>query len=137
MADVRVICAIGMSGQLGLGGQLPWEGARERPFVEDVERFFEITRGHVLVAGPRTIASFPDFARGERTIVEIRSTDDPQAVLARFADRVVYIGGGPAVWDVYAPFVRHWDINRVPYDGAADRWFDPKWLLAGGVARRS
>ncbi|KHJ53360.1 diacylglycerol kinase [Aureimonas altamirensis] len=135
MADVRAICAIGRSGQLGLNGVLPWEGARERPFVEDVERFFEITRGHVLVAGPRTVASFPDFARADRTIVEIRSSDDPAHVLSRFADRVVYIGGGPSVWDVYAPLIRHWDINRVPYDGPADRWFDPAWLIAGGQGR--
>lgn len=135
MADVRAICAIGRSGQLGLNGVLPWEGARERPFVEDVERFFEITRGHVLVAGPRTVASFPQFARVDRTIVEIRSSDEPGDVLSRFADRVVYIGGGPSVWDVYAPLIRHWDINRVPYDGPADRWFDPAWLIAGGRGR--
>jgi hypothetical protein len=28
--------------------------------------------------------------------------------------------------------VRHWDINRLPYDVEADRWFDPAWLVAGG-----
>lgn len=137
MADIRVICAIGQSGQLGLHGVLPWEGHPGRPFVEDVERFFEISRGHVLIAGPRTVAAFPEFARRDRTIVEIRSSDDPEEVLARFGDRVVYIGGGPSVWDVYAKYVRHWDINRMPYDGEADRWFDPAWLIAGGQAPRS
>jgi hypothetical protein len=30
-----------------------------------------------------------------------------------------------------APFIRHWDINRLAYDGDADRWFDPAWLVAG------
>ena len=136
MADVRVICAIGRSGQMGLDGVLPWEGRRERPYVEDVERFFEITRGHVLIAGPRTVASFPDFATRDRTIMEIRSSDAPQTVLAGFADRVVYVGGGPAVWDVYAKYVRHWDINTIPYDGEADTWFNPSWLLAGGTVTR-
>lgn len=136
MGDIRVICAIGQSGQLGLNGQLPWEGATGRPFVEDVERFFEITRGHVLIAGPRTVASFPAFAWRDRTIVETRSGDDPETVLSRFSDRVVYVGGGPRVWDVYAKYVRHWDINRMPYDGEADRWFDPAWLLAGGSGVR-
>ena len=115
MADVRVICAIGRSGQLGLHGGMPWEGNTARPFVEDVERFFEITRGHVLICGPKTVASFPDFAHDER---------------------VVYVGGGPAVWDAYAPFVRHWDINTLPYDGEADTWFDPAWLIAGGKQGR-
>ncbi|MEC5290575.1 dihydrofolate reductase [Aurantimonas sp. C2-5-R2] len=135
MADVRVICAIGRSGQLGLGGQLPWEGQPERVFTEDVERFFEITRGHVLIAGPKTVASFPSFARNDRVIVEIRSSDHPEEVLSRFPDRVVYVGGGPAVWDVYAPYVRHWDINTLPYDGEADTWFNPAWLVAAGNRR--
>lgn len=129
MADVRSIIAIGLHGQLGLNGHLPWEGNKERPYVEDVTRFFEVTRGHVLIAGPATTASFPDFAYTDRTIVEIRSHMDPEEVLARYAERVVYVGGGPAVWDVYAPYIRHWDINRLPYDGEADRWFNPDWLI--------
>jgi dihydromethanopterin reductase len=133
MVDVRAICAIGVRGQLGLHGRMPWEGERARAFREDVARFFEITRGHVLVAGPRTIASVPAFARSDRTWVVIRSHEAPEAVLARYAGRVVYIGGGPAVWTAYAPWIRHWDINRLPYDGDADRWFDPQWLIAGGA----
>lgn len=133
MADIRVICAIGQSGQLGLDGGMPWEGNSDRAYIEDVERFFEITCGHVLICGPKTVASFPDFAHEHRTIVTIRSSDDPKEVLSRFGERVVYVGGGPAVWDAYAKYVRHWDINRLPYDGEADTWFDPAWLLAGGT----
>ena len=53
-------------------------------------------------------------------------------MLARFPSRVVFIGGGPTVYAAYAPFIRHWDINRLPYNGEADRWFDPAWLVAGG-----
>jgi dihydromethanopterin reductase len=131
VAVVRAMCAIGLRGQLGLNGRLPWEGNKGREFVADVARFFEVTRGHVLVAGPRTVASVPSFAYEDRTIHEIRSGDDPRDVLGRFADRVVYIGGGPPVWAAYAPFIQHWDITRLPYDGEADRWFDPAWLVAG------
>ena len=136
MTDVRSMCAIGLSGQIGRHGHLPWEGDRRPEFSADVARFFEVTRGHVIVAGPATAASIPAFARGDRTIVAVRSGDDPQTVLDRYAGRVVYIGGGPAVWAVYARFVRHWDITRLPYDGPADRWFDPAWLLAAGARPR-
>ena len=129
MPDVRVICAIGRRGQLGLNGQLPWEGARDPEYVADVQRFFELTRGHVLVMGPRTRSSVPDFAYRDRTIVEIRSYQRPQDVIAMFLDRVIYIGGGPPVWTAYAPLIRHWDITRLPYDGEADRWFDPAWVV--------
>lgn len=132
MAYVRAMCAIGLSGQLGLKGRLPWEGNRGREFVADVERFFDMTRGHVLLAGPTTARAVPDFARADRTVMELRSSMDPEETLARFPDRTIFIGGGPPVWDVYAPYIQHWDITRLPYDGEADRWFNPAWLTAGG-----
>lgn len=127
---VRCICAIGASGQLGLRGALPWEGHQGREFIDDVARFFEVTRGHVLIAGPKTIASVPDFAFRDRTIAVIRSHEKPTEVLIRYPGRIVFVGGGPALWDVYAPFIQHWDITKLPYDGPADRWFKPEWLVA-------
>jgi dihydromethanopterin reductase len=130
MAEVRAMCAIGQRGQLGLNGRLPWEGNKGWQYQADVARFFDLTRGHVLIAGPRTIASIPPLAYEHRTIVEIRSGMDPAQVLAQFPHRVVYIGGGPSVWTAYAPFVEHWDITRLPYDGEADTWLDPAWLVA-------
>ena len=126
---VRSICAIGQRGQLGLDGCLPWEGAHGREYVADVERFFEITRGHVLLAGPRTIGSLPEFARTDRTVGVIRSGERPEDVVLRYPGRVIFIGGGPPVWDAYARFISHWDITRLPYDGDADRWFNPEWLV--------
>ena len=88
------MCAIGMRGQLGLNGRLPWEGNKGREYVADVARFFDVTRGHVIIAGPRTVASIPAFAYEDRTICEIRSENHPADVLAWFPDRVVYVGGG-------------------------------------------
>ena len=128
MADIRVICAIGQRGQLGLKGHMPWEGNPDREYREDVERFFEITRGHVILCGPRTAASFSRWALAERTVVTVRSGDSPEAMVARYPGRVVFIGGGPPVWAAYAHLVRHWDITRLPYDGEADRYLDPAWL---------
>ena len=125
---VRVICAVGESGQMGLKGHLPWEGDRSPEYKADVARFFEITRGHVLAAGPKTLSSVPAFARSDRDLFVLRSSMGPEELFKRFAGRIVFIGGGPSVWDVYAPFVSHWDITRLPYDGPADRWFDPQWL---------
>ena len=131
MVEVRVICAIGKSGQLGLKGRLPWEGYRDAAYKEDVQRFFAITRGHVIIAGPRTIGSFPEWAHADRTLVAIRSSDEPDLVLKRYSDRIVFVGGGPPVWKAYAHLIQHWDITRLPYDGEADRYFDPKWLCPG------
>jgi len=133
MPEVRAMCAIGQRGQLGLDGHLPWEGEKGQVYKDDVARFFAMTRGHVILCGPKTARSFPDFARHDRTIVEIRSSVRAEDMLARFPDRVIYIGGGPAVWASYARFIQHWDITRLPYDGEADRFFDPAWLIAGGA----
>ena len=132
MPDVRAMCAIGRRGQLGLKGRLPWEGEEGPEYRADVERFWAHTQGHVLIAGPRTVASIPREAYEGRTIVEIRSGMDPAEVLGRFPGRVVYVGGGPPVWTAYADLIRHWDITRLPYDGDADRWFDPAWLCRRG-----
>jgi dihydromethanopterin reductase len=131
VTDVRAVIAIGLCGQFGLRGRLPWEGNRGREYVADVEHFFELTRGHVVIMGQRTFTSVPDFAFKHRDILEIHASDRPEKVLARFPSRVVFIGGGPPVYAAYAPFIRHWDINRLPYNGEADRWFDPARLVAG------
>lgn len=130
MPTVRAMCAIGQRGQLGLNGVLPWEGNKGPAYIADVENFFRVTRGHVLLAGPRTAGAVPEHVRRNMTVVELRSHMDPKATLALFKSRVVFIGGGPPVWDVYAPYIQHWDITRLPYDGEADRWFNPDWLLA-------
>ena len=97
VADVRAIIAIGLRGQFGLRGRLPWEGNRGREYVADVERFFELTRGHVLIMGHRTFTSVPDFAFKDRDILEIHASDRPEDVLARFPSRVVFIGGRPSM----------------------------------------
>src|SRR5580704_8149205 len=96
VTDVRAVIAIGLRGQFGLRGRLPWEGNRGREYVADVERFFELTRGHVVIMGHRTFTSVPDFAFEDRDILEIHASDRPEEVLARFPSRVVFIGGGAA-----------------------------------------
>ena len=128
MAYVRAMCAIGRRGQLGLNGEMPWEGRKEPEYLADVQRFWDMTRGHVILMGPQTKRAVPRFAYDERAIVEIRSSLAPVEALARYPGRVVFIGGGPPIFAAYARFIQHWDITRLPYDGDADRWFDPNWL---------
>jgi dihydromethanopterin reductase len=135
MTILRAMCAIGLRGQLGLHGVMPWEGSTGPEFIADVERFFAHTEGHVIAAGPTTVRAIPDFARVNRTIFEIRSHMAPEDLAGRFPGRVVYIGGGPPIWAAYAHLISHWDITRLPYDGEADRWFDPAWLVQNGAKR--
>ncbi len=98
MPDIRAMCAIGRRGQLGLSGRMPWENAKGPEYTADVHRFFDLTRGQVILLGPRTYRSVPTFAHEDRTVVAIRSTEQPADVISRYPDRVIYIGGGPPVW---------------------------------------
>lgn len=125
---IRSVCAVGVNGQMGLNGRLPWEGTSDPIFLDDAKRFFALTRGHVLLAGPKTVESIPSEAYCDRDIVVVRSKTPPEEAISRFPGRIIFIGGGSAVWDAYAPLISHWDITRLPYDGDADRWFDSKWL---------
>ena len=84
------------------------------------------------VPAAETTGSVPAWAHADRTIVAIRSSEELEAVIARFPGRVVFVGGGPLVWTAYAHLIRHWDVTRLPYDGPADRYFDPAWLIAHG-----
>jgi hypothetical protein len=54
-----------------------------------VQRFFALTKGHVVIAGPRTFVSFPDWARLDRTVAEIHTSDDTRTIIERCPDRVV------------------------------------------------
>jgi Ion channel len=63
---------------------MPWEGNADPEYMADVSRFFEVTRGHVLICGPKTFASIPDFVHADRTTFELRSWMRPAEVLARF-----------------------------------------------------
>jgi hypothetical protein len=59
MPDIRAMCAIGRRGQLGLNGRMPWEGARGPEYTADVQRFFELTRGHVILLGAPDLSLRP------------------------------------------------------------------------------
>ena|SRR5712671_5853957 len=80
MPEVRAMCAIGRRGQLGLNGRMPWEGAKGPEYTADVQRFFELTRGHVILLGPRTYRSVPAFAHEDRTVVAIRPLSRPRGL---------------------------------------------------------
>ena len=91
MFDVRVICAIGKHGQLGLNGRMPWEGNSGVAYKADVQRFFALTKGHVVIAGPRTFVSFPDWARHDRTVAEIHTSDDPRTIYRKISATALYM----------------------------------------------
>ena len=65
-------------------------------------RFFDATRGHVLISGPRTRLLDPGSPTG--TARSSRSARAwPRRTCWPRSDRVIYVGGGPAVWTATRP----------------------------------
>jgi dihydromethanopterin reductase len=69
----------------GLNGRMP-EGAKGPEHTADVQRFFELTRGHVILLGP-DLSPVPAF--GPRGPHRRRDTpgERPADVIARHPDR--------------------------------------------------
>jgi dihydrofolate reductase len=128
MPDVRLIAAIGKSGQLGLNGKLPW--GRE---IGDLTWFREQTIGHAVLMGRRT---FESVGRLLGRSIWIWDGEPPSEVMAivfanLIGDETLFIAGGARTYAAFAPFCTKFIVSRVDYDGPADAWFDPAWLIAG------
>ena len=137
---VHLIAAVGLSGQIGLRGQVPWHGRPE--FAEhtsrDLAEFARLTAGGVLLMGSITARSLPaSFNPRDRHIVIWRRRYDRADVLQHYQKqgRDIWICGGQKVYELFIPYVDWHHISVIPYDGPADR-FMPS-ILPNPSARRS
>lgn len=125
LPTVTAICAIGKSGQLGLDGSIPWYDSA------DLARFKMLTMGATVICGHNTAQKLPTLynrsiyvpGRNETPLSTLRAigvTGDP-----------VYLIGGAKLFAKFAiaGLVRTWDITKIDYDGHADCWFNPNWLI--------
>ena len=132
MSEIRSMCAIGLRGQLGLNGKLPWEGATGPAFIADVARFFDATRGHVLISGharvPRSRSSPTGTARSSRS-----ARAWPRRTCWPAPDRVIYVGDGPRCGRSTRP------TSALGHHAAPLRWpgrplLRSSWVVAGGAS---
>lgn len=131
---VHLIAAVGLSGQIGLDGKVPWHG--QPHFAENTERdldqFARMTTGGILIMGSVTTQSLPkNFKPGSRTIFQWsrRNWSSPLAMLrtirANNPHRDIWICGGQKVYELFIPYVDWHHISVIPYDGPADRFMPP------------
>ena len=119
---INAIAAIGRSGQIGLDGKLPWHDA------DDLAWFARMTKGNILVAGHNTKKTLPDLPG--RTVLFDNLNMHPISYLAHLGCEDIWIIGGAKTYARWAPYIERWHISKVDYDGHADAWFDPAWLVA-------
>lgn len=119
--DVRLIAAVGKSGQLGLKGGLPWGDL----FPEDRRAFREATRDCAVIVGHNT---WPTVKHLQGTADRDFFTDNtglrPDAFLRLYGlgTRTVWIAGGAKTYLRWLPFAGERRITVLDWDGDADVW---------------
>lgn len=134
---VHLIAAVGMSGQIGLNGKLPWQDdpAHKQWMAQDLAMFAAMTAGGCLIMSPKTIASLPStWEPGTRTVFAYsRHSPNWGGKPRRLIEYIeetrpgvsIWICGGAKVYEHFMPFVDVSHISHSPYDGPADRWMPP------------
>lgn len=137
---VRIIAAIGRSGQIGLNGGLPWEKdiLLQDMMKVDLEHFKKVTMGDVLLMGARTVNARKLWRLPGRHVIPWHGSDPKEFMLrsvigarhlGRGSGATVWIAGGAYTYKAFAdlctapPLITH-----MPYDGPADAYF-PGGLL--------
>ncbi len=122
--DIRLLAAVGRSGQIGLDNGLPWHNK------SDLKWFKELTMGHVLVAGYNTYQSLPNLP-GRVVLLDDKdkSPIDFLDLYYKWGDlsNVVWVIGGAKTYARWLPFVSKAYIGLIDYEGPADTFMPSLW----------
>ena len=131
---VSLVAAVARGGVIGREGGIPWR------LPEDMERFRELTMGHVVVMGRRTWESLPDRFRplpGRDNIVVTRNPDwsaqgtdragsIEEALGLAGADQRVFVIGGGEIYAVALPLADELLLTEIDAEVEGDTTF-PSW----------
>jgi dihydrofolate reductase len=121
---VTIVAAVATNGVIGVGGGLPWH------LPDELQRFKELTVGHVLVMGRRTYESIgrplpgrttvvvtrqPDWTGGSDLVLTAASVPEALATASSLDDEVFVVGGA----QVYAEALPHADRLELTHVDAA------------------
>lgn len=119
---------------IGTKGQLPWH------LPSDLQRFKQLTMGHTLLMGRRTLESIGHALPGRRTIVVSRdpnyraqgcemADDVPSGILLAGQAEELFICGGSEIFQAALPLVERIYLTKLEVEMEGDTYF-PK-LPAG------
>lgn len=117
---VNLIAAVGLSGQIGLNGKLPWYNK------EDLKWFKDMTMNGIVIVGHKTYQELPELPG--RTVIVDRRDELPADMLANIAEnedvagKEIWIAGGAKTYSKWLPFIERFFISRINYDGPADTY---------------
>lgn len=127
---VRLIAAVGRQGQLGLNGQMPWQGFEGAPFRDDLRRFREQTTGGLVLVGHNTAQTVRHLqdTHGRRFLLDEPARTVPSLLSQLghiYPGRTLWVAGGAKTYARWMPFVTAFDVTVLPYDGPADTFMPP------------
>lgn len=110
---INLIAAVGLQGQIGLNGSLPWKNS------EDLKWFKSLTMGGIVVVGFNTYKNLPPLPG--RTVVTMDRLK-PQEVMDS-CGKDLWIAGGAKTYAQWMPYIERFYISRINYSGEADTFF--------------
>ena len=128
---VTIVAAVGRNGVIGVDGGLPWH------LPDELQRFKELTMGHVLVMGRKTYESIGRPLPGRTTVVVTRRPDwrpgaDGVLVVHSLAaaieageavDDEVFVVGGAEVYAAALPLTDRLALTFVDTEPEGDTFF--------------
>jgi dihydrofolate reductase len=121
---VNLIAAVGRSGQIGLGGHLPWHEP------EDLAWFKKMTMNGVVVIGWNTAQTLPALP-GRHLFIDPPEITVTEAIeLCSFHASTIWVAGGTKTYRRWLPFVDRSFISHIDYDHEADAFMPPLWSQA-------
>lgn len=122
MPQVTLIAAVGVGGQLGLNGKLPWHDS------DDLAFFKRTTMGSVVVVGYNTAKTLPKLPG--RKIHVMQREQSPHFVKSLYKDEAeIFIAGGARTYAMWmgTGLVERSIISHIPYAGEADTFMPSLW----------
>ena len=118
-ANVKMIVAVGNSGQLGLKGVLPWHAP------EDLKLFKAVTMGGICIVGKATAQTLPKL-EGRDVVVWERDKSIAEFVNAH-RHRDIWVCGGVRIYMAWREHASLTILSHIDYDGPADTHMPRLW----------
>lgn len=139
MSKLIIIAAAAENNALGINNDLPWH------LPDDFKRFKQLTSGHKILMGRKTLESFPKALPNREHIVITRDKNYKpkfdcivfnsleEAVNYTKQDEVGYIIGGGEIYKQAMDLATHIELTRIHAEFEADTFFPvidlEKWKM--------
>lgn len=139
MNELIIIAAAGENNALGINNDLPWH------LPDDFRRFKQLTSGHKIIMGRKTLDSFPKpLPNREHIAITRDKTYQPkipctlvnsleEALQLIGEDSKAYIIGGGEIYRQFMEHATHIELTRIHHSFEADTFFPEidlkKWKL--------